>query len=149
MAYIRKAAAEDVSRLAEILIFSKRTHYRAIFRNDAVSFGAMQVLPLARHYLAHPETLEPVWVYDDGLVKGMLQAGEGELKELYVEPFFEGQGVGTALLRFGVEALGVRRLWVLERNHRAIAFYRRHGFALTGARLPEEGTAEFIVRMER
>ena len=31
---IRKAAAADASRLAEILIFTKRTHYRRIFRDD-------------------------------------------------------------------------------------------------------------------
>ncbi|MCI8524692.1 MAG: GNAT family N-acetyltransferase [Oscillospiraceae bacterium] len=121
---IRKAAAADASRLAEILIFTKRTHYRRIFRDDRVSFGEMQVYPLALDYLKHPEKLETVWVYDDGIVKGLLHAAGGE-------------------------ALGARRLWVLEENTRAVRFYRRYGFALTGARRLEAGTEAYIVEMAR
>ena len=45
---IRKAELKDVSRIAEILIFTKRTQYRPIFNDDQVSFGEMQVLPTAR-----------------------------------------------------------------------------------------------------
>jgi hypothetical protein len=44
---IRKAATKDASRLAEILIFVKRTAYRLIFNNDKVSFNEMQLLNLA------------------------------------------------------------------------------------------------------
>ena len=50
---IRKAELKDVSRIAEILIFTKRTQYRPIFNDDQVSFGEMQVLPTAREYLDH------------------------------------------------------------------------------------------------
>jgi len=31
---IRKAEEKDVSRIAEILVFDKRVHYRSIFHND-------------------------------------------------------------------------------------------------------------------
>jgi len=61
MEHIRKAAPQDASRLAEILIFAKRVAYRPIFQNDAVSFGQMQVLPLANEYLSSPEKLENIW----------------------------------------------------------------------------------------
>lgn len=147
--FVRRAGRQDASRLAEILIFTKRVHYRPIFQNDQVSFGEMQVLPLAQAYLSGEESLEHVWVYDDGLVKGMLHVQGGEVRELYVEPFFQHNGVGGALLRFAVERRGARRLWVLEKNRQAIGFYEAHGFALTGERIPEEGTPEFVVRMER
>ncbi len=146
---IRKAAAADASRLAEILIFTKRTHYRRIFRDDRVSFGEMQVYPLALDYLEHPEKLETVWVYDDGIVKGLLHAAGGEVLELYVDVFFQGAGIGTRLLAFAMEALGACRLWVLEENTRAVRFYRRYGFALTGARRLEAGTEAYIVEMAR
>lgn len=146
---VRRAGRQDASRLAEILIFTKRVHYRPIFQNDQVSFGEMQVLPLAQAYLSGEESLEHVWVYDDGLVKGMLHVQGGEVRELYVEPFFQHSGVGDALLRFAVERQGARRLWVLKKNRQAIGFYEAHGFALTGERIPEEGTPEFVVRMER
>ena len=85
---IRKASVQDASRLAEILIFAKRVHYRRIFCNDKVSFGEMQVLPLAQEYLADTEKLESVWVYDDEFVKGMIHTGQNEIQELYVDPFF-------------------------------------------------------------
>ena len=47
---IRKATIEDISRIAEILVFVKRMNYRVIFRNDAVSFGEIQVIPVAEEY---------------------------------------------------------------------------------------------------
>lgn len=33
-------------------------NYRRIFRNDKVSFGEIQVVPLAEKYIANPEMLE-------------------------------------------------------------------------------------------
>ena len=65
MNYIRKAVMQDASRIAEILIFTKRMNYRKIFQDDKVSFGEMQVLPLAQDYIANPEKLTNIWVYDD------------------------------------------------------------------------------------
>ncbi|HHV31503.1 hypothetical protein [Caproiciproducens sp. LBM24188] len=62
---IRNATEKDASRIAEILIFSKRVAYRSIFQNDKVSFGEMQVLPLAMEYIKNPELLEHIFVYDD------------------------------------------------------------------------------------
>ena len=48
---IRHAQATDTSRIAEISIFAKRMNYRSIFNDDKVSFGEMQVYPLAKEYL--------------------------------------------------------------------------------------------------
>lgn len=147
MKHIRKATLQDASRLAEILIFAKRTAYRSIFQNDAVSFGEMQVLPLALDYLEGRESLEHVWVYDDEFVRGVVRAEGGEVRELYVDPFFQGSGIGSQLLRFAVARQGARRLWVLEKNEKAIRFYAARGFAPTGERQPEPGTAEYIIEM--
>jgi putative acetyltransferase len=44
--YIRKAVSQDLSRIAEILVFVKRMNYRRTFQDDAVSFGVLQVLPV-------------------------------------------------------------------------------------------------------
>lgn len=149
MNHIRKARPADASRLAEILIFAKRTAYRPIFRNDAVSFGEMQVLPLALSYQAGGEALSGLWVYDDEFVKGMIHTANGEIKELYIDPFFQNEGIGGKLLNFAVEREAARSLWVLEKNTRAIAFYRSHGFTPIGERQLEEGTPESIIRMTR
>ncbi|MBR2549643.1 MAG: GNAT family N-acetyltransferase [Clostridiales bacterium] len=146
---IRKAEINDISRIAEILVFVKRMNYRVIFRNDAVSFGEIQVLPVAEEY-SHPEILDSIWVYEDeGIVKGLIRIVGKEVIELYVEHFFQGQGIGAALIEFAIKEHDVRTLWVLEKNTSAIRFYEAHGFHITENKAFEEGTPEYKVMMER
>ena len=145
---IRPAAAADASRIAEILIFSKRMHYREIFHNDSVSFGAMQVYPLATTYIDHPDTLNGIWVYEDAFVRGMIHIEGNQIAELYVDPFFEGQGIGGKLIEFAIEQKHCDHLWVLEKNTQAIRFYQKYGFSLTEEKQLQEGTPEFIVKMK-
>ena len=149
MNYIRKAVTQDASRLAEILIFTKRMNYRKIFQDDKVSFGEMQVFPLAQEYISNPERLTNIWVYDDEFVKGMVHIEGKEVIELYVDSFFQNKGIGTKLMEFAIRTFDVSYLFVLEKNSNAIRFYQRHGFSLTQERLLEEGTTEYIVKMER
>ncbi len=47
---IRKARLDDISRIAEILVFVKRIKFRPIFQNDDYSFGELQVLNVAEKY---------------------------------------------------------------------------------------------------
>jgi putative acetyltransferase len=68
---IRKAEKEDISRIAEILVFVKRIKYRQIFQNDDYSFGELQVISVSQEY-DKPEILNHMWVYDDGIVKGLI-----------------------------------------------------------------------------
>ena len=146
---IRQATIADVSRIAEILIFTKRVNYRKIFCDDKVSFGEMQVYPLAQSYMDNPDKLERVWVYDDEFVKGMIHINEKQIIEVYVDSFFENQGIGSKLVSFAIEQMNCDFLWVLEKNTDAIRFYQRHGFALTEEKQYEEGTTEYIVKMVR
>ena len=146
---IRKATLQDVSRIAEIFVFTKRMNYRPIFQNDKVSFGEIQVLPLAQEYMADPEKLENIWVYDDEFVKGILHIEGDRIQELYVDSFFQNQGIGAALIDYAIQEFDVRYLFVLEKNERAIRFYKRHGFSLTDERELEEGTTEYILKMKR
>ena len=143
---IRPAVTEDISRIAEILIFTKRSAYRAIFQNDHVSFGEMQVLPLAETYLENPEKLNDYYVYEDDFVKGLIHIEQTEICELYVDPFFEGQGIGGKLMKFALSQ-GAGHLWVLEKNESAIRFYKGNGFFFTSEKKLQEGTDEYIVGM--
>ncbi|MBP5774876.1 MAG: GNAT family N-acetyltransferase [Clostridiales bacterium] len=146
---IRKAEIKDISRIAEILVFVKRMNYRVIFRNDAVSFGEIQVLPVAEKYSA-PQILENIWVYEaDGIVKGLIRIVGKEVVELYVEHFFQGQGIGAELIEYAKKEHDVKFLWVLEKNADAIRFYESHGFHITDNKKLEEGTPEYKVMMER
>lgn len=144
---IRKATANDASRLAEILIFTKRIHYRSIFNDDKVSFGAMQVLPLAQEYLSDETKLENIWVYDDEFVKGMINIEGDMIQELYIDSFFQHKGIGAKLIDFAIHQQNAKYLWVLEKNHSAIKFYQAHGFLDVGERKLQPGTEEVLMKM--
>lgn len=145
---IRPAQPADASRLAEILVFAKRTAYRDIFCDDYGSFAQIQVLPLALEF-AQGAGLADIFVAEEaGIIKGMMhwkgQQDAAELCELYVDPFFQGEGIGKKLLaQFFILAQAKRaqkaRLWVLEQNSRARSFYERAGFAATGKAQNEAG----------
>ncbi len=146
---IRRATIADASRIAEILIFSKRINYRNIFQNDKVSFGEMQVYPLAKNFIDNSDELNGMWVYDDEFVKGVINVNGKQIIELYVDSFFENQGIGSILINYAVEHLDCDFLWVLEKNIRAIRFYQKHGFVITEEKQYEKGTTVYIVKMKR
>lgn len=137
---IRVAKTTDVSRIAEILVFSKRTHYRSVFQDDAFSFGELQVFSLAQNLLIRPKSLSAYRVYDDGFVKGLIRLKNDEICELYVEPFFEGQGIGSVLVAYALEKILLPRLWVLDGNDGAVKFYQKQGFVFTGGKKLVPGT---------
>ena len=145
---IRRAEPKDISRIAEILVFTKRMKYRSIFHNDEYSFNGLQVVKVADEF-KDPEHLDKVWVYDDGIVKGMIHLEGKEIAELYVDYFFWKEGIGSKLIEFAKEKFDVKSVWTLEKNGDAIRFYEAHGFKLNGKRQLEEGTPEYIVMLER
>lgn len=149
MSTIRKAMIVDVSRIAEILIFTKRMNYRSIYSDDKVSFGEMQVYPLAKEYIENPDALKNIWVYEDEFVKGIVHMENKEILELYVDSFFQNQGIGSELLEFAVGQMGCQYLWVLEKNARAIKFYKEHGFQVSDERELVEGTKEYVVKLKK
>ena len=124
-------------------------NYRKIFKNDSVSFGEMQVYPLAKRYIDNSDELDRIWVYDDEFVKGMIHIEGKQIVELYVDTFFENQGIGSRLIKYAIEKQDCDYLWVLEKNVKAIKFYQRHGFVITEERKYEEGKTEYVVKMKR
>lgn len=148
MQNIRPATAQDVCRIAEILVFNNRLNFFPIFQDEAYSFGTMQVLPVAQQFQEDTQRMADTVVYDDGLVRGMATIHGDELRQLYVEPSFQGRGVGAALLRYAVQERHVTHLWALERNEKALRFYQRHGFFPTGEREYEPDTVEYLLHLK-
>lgn len=146
MENIRKAKLSDAERMAEIEIFNYRLNFYPIFKSDDYYFGELSVSKKAKEYA---EIIENVFVYDDGVIKGFIVIEGTEIKKLFVEPVLQGNSIGGKLLRFAVSEKGADNLWALEKNKRAIAFYKRNGFCLSGERKPEEDTDEYLVRMKR
>lgn len=144
---IRQATVRDLSRIAEILVFVKRMKFRPIFQDDQYSFNELQVLSVAEQYAA-PEVLRSIWVYDDGIVKGLIHIAGSEIVELYVDHFFQDQGIGSQLIEYAKRHFPVQFLWAIEKNTDALRFYHRHGFHITDQKKFEEGTTEYLVMLK-
>lgn len=138
MEHIRPAVSKDASRIAEMIVTNYRVNFYPFFHNDPFYFGELNVVDMAQEYTDGSEALKNTFVYDDGVVKGMIRVNGSEIEKLYIEPQFQGQGIGALLLRFAVDRLHASFLWALEYNERGIAFYKRHGFELTGEKMVED-----------
>lgn len=144
---IRKAKLDDLARIAEIEVFNYRLNFYPIFKDDSFYFGEMQVLNVTQTNKSH---MDQMWVYDDnGIVKGFLWVDDKQIKKLFVEPVLQSRGIGAKLLEHAVSELGATYLWALEKNTRAIAFYKRHGFMVTDEKMFEEGTTEYLVKLTK
>ncbi len=154
---IRKAAIQDIPRIAEIIVFGKRVAYRPIFNNDVVSFNELQVINLIEEYRSNPALVDNMLVYDDGIIKGVINRSfkdnDVEICEFYVEPFFKGNGIGKQLIQQVIlEARSNKRnkifLWVIEDNLSASKFYENNGFIASGETCLIEGTTKTDVCYE-
>lgn len=95
-------------------------------------------LPQVRSHWDDLRTLAKVirwgWVRvirEQGRVAAFVVRDGDILHALYVHPLRQGQGFGRALLAEAKAEAGVLRLWVLEANAAARAFYARQGFVET------------------
>lgn len=71
-----------------------------------------------------------------------------ELYAIYVRKDWWGTGLGDQLLDVAIGQQAAS-LWVLEDNHRARSFYRRHGFTADGMRVDEPFFGVPEIRMVR
>lgn len=148
---LRKATMQDVPRIAEIIVFGKRVAYRPIFNNDVVSFNELQVINLIDEYRNNPTLVDNMIVYDDGILKGVINRifidDDVEVCEFYVEPFFKGNGIGKELIQHVIlEARTANKkkifLWVIKDNLSARKFYESNGFTANGKTCLIEGTTK-------
>lgn len=128
---IRPARLEDGAAIC-------RTHLAAIRETAASYFSPEQIEAWAAYIYpnsyeqAIQEQLLLVAEDDAGMVVGFAQFSleNATVKAVYVHPAYGRRGVGTALLKRGVEAArsaGVRCLYV-EAARNAVPFYERAGF---------------------
>lgn len=148
---IRKATMQDVPRIAEIIVFGKRVAYRSIFNNDVVSFNELQVINVVEEYRNNPTLVDNMLVYDDGIIKGVInrvfKEDTVEICEFYVDPFFKGNGIGKELIQQVISEARMSKkskmfLWVIEDNLSARKFYENNGFVASGKTCLIEGTTK-------
>ena len=89
---------------------------------------------LTEKYLPLAET----WVYErDNRVVGFLSLMEREVGGLFVLPAYQGQAIGTQLLQHARMLRGALSLNVFQQNLKALCFYEKCGFHVTGEILHE------------
>ena len=145
MKNIRQATEKDLSRIAEIEIFNYRLNFYPIFKSDWFYFEYLTVPSLMEKYAVETGSF---YVYDDGVIKGFVKTSDNEIQKLFVEPVLQGNKIGDALVNFATEKLSADNLWALEKNTKAIKFYEKHGFELTGEKQFEEDTTEYLVKLK-
>ena len=143
---IRKANRNDLPRIAEIQVFNYRLFFYPIFKSDAYFFNRLRVSSLMQEYESAPDSL---YVYDDGAVKGFIKIEGTYIARLFVEPVLQNASIGSRLLEYAVKEHNADHLWVMEKNTKAIRFYEKHGFTVTGEKKPEDGTSEYLVFMKK
>lgn len=159
---IRRAGSDDAEALSLIGAATFLETYTEIIDGaDMIAHCARQHSSCVyEHYLADPACT--VWLAEHsatGAPAGYavncppdlpvaLQYGDVELKRIYAFSRFHGSGIGQALMLAAVEdarARGALRLLLgtYQENHRAVAFYKRHGFVHAGTRQFQVGSKLF------
>jgi GNAT superfamily N-acetyltransferase len=133
MTSIRPVAARDVHAIAALQVRAWRAAY-AGFVDEAH-------MPTVDDRIELWSGVRPgeAWVAEEeGQVAGVVGIAAGEVKVLYIDPPFQGHGLGSALL---IEAECALRdaghttalVWTFRDNLRGRGFYERHGWAVDGA----------------
>ena len=143
---VRKATINDLSRIAEIQVFNYRLYFYPIFRSDEYYFDELRVPSLMQEY---ENSLDSLYVYDDGVVKGFIKIEGTYIARLFVEPVLQNASIGSGLLEYAIKEHKADHLWALEKNAKAIRFYERHGFTVSGEKKLEDGTSEYLVLLKR
>ena len=166
---IRLADKNDAMRVAEIIVYGWRFAYSNII-DEKILYKNLSVV---KRYHSLIETLEKehnFYVYEDNdILKGIFVIGDSrededknidygnvtlELNAIYVEPAFKHQGIGSKLIE-ECEALAKSKdkkeikLWVLDDNAIARAFYEKHGFELTDSKKKLEQLGANEVRYQK
>ena len=146
---IREAGSDDASALALIGAATFLETFAGILDGDAI-VGHCAAKHNAAAYRDYVATGARAWIAEaqpGGAPIGFALVGKPdlaaaldgdiELKRIYSLSRFHGTGLGAALMKQALEAAsGYRRLLlgVYAGNQRAIAFYRKQGFADLGTR---------------
>lgn len=156
---IRRATADDAAALAQ---FGARTFFETFAKDNTAEDMQLHLASAWAPALQRAEILDAqidtlFACGTDGGLAGFAQLRAGhapagvatvqpvELLRFYVDRPWQGQGVASQLM-LAVEtqarARGARELWlgVWERNERAQAFYRKHGFRKVGTQIFVVGT---------
>ena len=115
-----------------------------LFLSDGEVRSIREYVPQALFGAAHLLVAED----EAGAPAAFMGVEDGTLEMLFIDPEERGKGLGSRLLRRGIESYGVRRLAVNEQNPRAAGFYEHMGFeAYARSETDEQGNPYPILYM--
>lgn len=143
LAVLRQAVVDDAGVLAELAERTFRDTFTAQNAPEDIDAYVASVYGLAhqRRELADP-LITTIVAEISGAMIGFVQIRRGpdelEVARLYVDRPFHGQGIARQLMDAVLDAARqcrARKVWlgVWEHNARAIAFYEKCGFRITGS----------------
>jgi GNAT superfamily N-acetyltransferase len=125
---LRRAEAADAAAVADVWLRSRRAAMPAVPapvhpEDEVRQWFATVVVPTRETWLAEV----------DGAAVAVLVLDGDELDQLYVDPGWQGRGIGAELVRLAQQRRpGGLALWTFLANLRARRFYERHGFFAVG-----------------
>ena len=155
---IRKFDRADIPRVAEIQVFAWRYSERGIYSDESLFKDTTVVKRIEDFEDYTKDSTNSFYTFDDGIIKAFFIAYECpdedkninnvanalQLDSIYVDPFFQRQGIGTQIMNY-IEEIAHQQnyteicLGVLEKNENARRFYERIGYTPDG----EQSTDEF------
>ncbi|MBC6905343.1 GNAT family N-acetyltransferase [Saccharophagus sp. K07] len=143
---IVRAEADDCAAIARILARSWQTAYRGIMSDELLDNISVQRLEQGWKENLN-SGIEAYLLWLSGEAIGVVEVSKfrdpitefstwGEIPIIYLLPEYYGFGLGGKLMRFALSLLRERGMenvgvWALEKNSRAIRFYKKHGFLLS------------------
>ena len=122
---IYEAAERSEELVRELLgVWERSVRATHLFLSDGEVRSIREYVPQALFGAAHLLVAED----EAGAPAAFMGVEDGTLEMLFIDPEERGKGLGSRLLRRGIESYGVRRLAVNEQNPRAAGFYEHMGF---------------------
>ena len=138
---IRSLQKADINRIADIWLDTNL---------KAHSFISAQYWESNYELVKEMMSQAEVYVYeDDKMIQGFVGISNEYIEGIFVPDEMQSCGIGKLLLDYIKDKKVSLRLNIYQKNARAISFYQRHGFHLTGQKKFEEDTTEYLVKLER
>lgn len=162
-AKLRLATAADVRAVAELHVLTGQISFQGLVPDALLALATVEHrIDRWRERIQRPEPGAATWlatVRDDlvGLCyihlshDANVPPRTGEVQALYVRPDYAGLGIGTKMLDAGLASLRnagctTAKLYVLEANTAAQAFYRKQGWAPDGVVSEDPGPDGTVIR---
>jgi GNAT superfamily N-acetyltransferase len=156
-ATVRVATAADARAVAELNVAGWRAGYAGLISQDILDRLSVDERKAMWDDLLAREEVMTFVAESGGRVAGYTAVVTGpppEVKTLYVDPAQWRRGIGSALMRRGLDALAAAGctdviVWVFTRNEQARAFYAGFGFEPDGVTTYDPPTDLDMVRLRR